>query len=122
MRKPQIYMAGPYRLPNRDVNRKLAVAAGKRVRDTLDVVASVPHNDLLEQMQFDEPDEYYLAATLDLMRCCDAVYRFSDGFSAGSDAEVAEAYRLKIPVFFNEADLAQWVSEWKEQHAHRQES
>lgn len=115
--KPLVYVAGPFRVPNPLDNTRIAVAVGNQIRDNLGVVDVVPHLSLLEDMMYPRPPEYWLEVTLDRMRRCDAVYRFNRKYSAGSDAEVAEAERMGIPVFYDIGPLRTWVKEWKEQHA-----
>lgn len=117
MRKPLIYICGPFRRPSPMHNTAAAMRVGKLLRDELDVVPLIPHLSLFEDIQESCSDEYWLAATMDQMRCCDAVFRFSDAFSTGADAEVAEAERLGIPVFTALSALAVWVNEWKESNA-----
>lgn len=115
--KPRIYCAGPYRHPDPLSNARHAIAVGSQIRDSLGVIDDVPHLSLLEDMMFPRPPEYWLDVTMERMRRCDAVYRYSMRFSPGSDAEIAEAERLGIPCFFDMEKLAQWVKEWKVSHA-----
>lgn len=59
-----------------------------------------------------ESYEFWCAATLEMMRRCDAVV-FVEGweFSRGSVAERQEAACLGIPCFFDLPALAKWLSE-----------
>lgn len=119
MRKPMVYVAGPYRKPDPVSNTHNAIFVGQMLRDAYDVVDVVPHLSMFEHLVRPYLDEqYWLDVTLDRMRCCDAVYRLS-GYSTGSDAEVAEAERMGIPVFL-EGDLDQlrdWAEKWKAERA-----
>jgi hypothetical protein len=115
-RKPQVYVCGPYRIPSPTTNTHRAVEAGRIVRDLVGAVPSIPHLSLMEDAILPETDQYWLNATLDQMRCCDAVYRFTQDYSVGADAEVAEAERIGLPVFTTLPTLTSWVKQW-EQHA-----
>jgi ABC-type sugar transport system substrate-binding protein len=53
---------------------------------------------------------------LDILDGCDALLRMP-GESSGADAEIAHANANGIPVLFDESSLAEWVNQWKEQHA-----
>lgn len=115
-RKPLVYVAGPYRVPDPVTNTRRAITAGKAVRDWVGAVPFIPHLSLLEDLVASETPEYYLAATMDQLRCCDAVYRFTSDYSLGSDAEEAEAITLGIPVFKSLAPLAEWVKHFGDKH------
>jgi hypothetical protein len=109
--KPWVYIAGPYRRPNCAINASRAICVGHELRSMLGVVVIVPHLSILEDMICPEDDQYWLDVTMDMMRGCDAVFRMP-GESEGSDAEVAEATRLGIPVFTHRAALAEWTQNW----------
>lgn len=110
--KPLVYLCGPYRLPDPVSNTAEAMERGREVYDVTGAPVLIPHLSLFQHLQRSDTDDYWLAYTMDQMRCCDAVYRFSNRFSSGSDAEEAEAIRLGIPVFKSLPALAEWVSQW----------
>lgn len=110
--KPQIYIAGPYRIPCPIQNTRRAVIAGQLIRDQLGVVVCIPHLSMTEDLICPRLPEYWLQITMDQMLQCDAVYRIP-GYSLGSDAEVAEAGRVGIPVLNDIYDLTKWVHNWK---------
>lgn len=116
MRKPLIYICAPYRIPDPVSNTHDAIRTAFVVRDLLGAVPFTPHLSLFEDFHTSKTPEYWLDATMDQMRCCDAVYRFSMKFSTGADAEEAEAKRLGIPVFKSLPKLAEWVQKWKASH------
>ena len=115
-RKPLIYVCGAYRVPSPTTNTAAAIRVGFIVRDDIGAVPCIPHLSLIEDLHTSRTDQYWLDATMDQMRCCDAVFRFNKSFSSGADAEEREAVRLGIPVFHEFATLADWVKQWKEQH------
>lgn len=56
---------------------------------------------------------FWIKGYLELLRRCDAVYVFNLRdliYSKGTKGEVAEAEKLKIPVFYQKATLAEWLS------------
>ncbi len=68
----------------------------------------MPHSNT-GNMDFSLPDlgdQYWLDATMELLRRCDAVV-LAPGwqYSEGTKLEIAEAERLKIPVFMTEYEL-----------------
>lgn len=113
--KPLVYVAGPYRRPDPTRNTSRACRVGQALRDDLSVVPIIPHLNLIEHMVSPRADQYWLDATMDMLRHCHAVYRI-EGYSEGADAEVIEAERLKIPVFYSQAKLAEWLNQWKAEH------
>lgn len=111
--KPLIYICGPYRVPDPVTNTAKAMEAGRFVRDEFRVPVIIPHLSLFEHLQRDGSDQYWLDATMDLMLCCDAVYRINRSFSSGSDAECQRAEAEGIPVFYSLTELAAWIPFWK---------
>jgi hypothetical protein len=102
--QPIIYVAGPYRGPDRaaiaaniDAARRLALYAC-----TLGWFPICPHTNTAH-MDADLPnlgDEFWLRGTLELMERCDAVV-LVDGWerSAGTLGEIARADTMRLPVF-----------------------
>lgn len=104
------YIAGPYRADcalktSRNVSR--AEQMGKRLAlQRPGWFPVIPHKNT-ELWDFDgglrniQP-EYYLSGTLEVMRRCDAVLVLPDyRRSSGTIAEIAEAERLDIPVYYS---------------------
>ena len=103
-RLPVVYVAGPYRAHTRaqvSLNIQSARAIGLiAIRNGWSAV--IPHANTgdLDLHAPDIPDAFWLEATLELMRRCDAVV-LAPGHdkSEGTQGEIAEALRLGIPVF-----------------------
>ena len=112
--KPLIYIAGAYRVPDPVANTAEAMERGRQVYDVIGVPVMIPHLSLFQHLQRYGTDQYWLDYTMHQMRACDAVFRISNRFSAGSDAEEAEAVRMGIPVFHSMAPLAEWCKHWGE--------
>ncbi|EJY0635094.1 DUF4406 domain-containing protein [Salmonella enterica subsp. enterica serovar Schwarzengrund] len=104
------YISGPYRAEcalktSRNVSR--AEQMGKRLTlERPEWFPVIPHKNT-ELWDFDgglrnvQP-EYYLSGTLEVMRRCDAVLVLPDyRRSSGTLAEIAEAERLGIPVYYS---------------------
>lgn len=97
-----IYIAGPYRAATAwDIEQNIRRAE----RDAMTVAEAghafvCPHT-MTRHMDGTITDDYWLAMTIELMRRCDAVL-VGDGWasSEGTCAEVEEAKRLGIPVYF----------------------
>lgn len=111
---PQIYIAGPYRASTRngiETNIDLAEEVSADIV-RLGCMPVTPHSLTRNQDVADasHDDVFWLDATLELMRRCDAVM-LVPGWqdSAGTRGEVTEAKRLGIKVFEEEKDLVQYV-------------
>lgn len=109
---PKVYVAGPYRNPSRRVinrnimyARDVGLAAIRKGWNALIPHANTGHLDMLAP---DIGDRFWLASTMDWMRVCDAVV-LVEGWenSIGTQAEIAEAKRLGIPVFESAQQLPQ---------------
>lgn len=75
----------------------------------LGAMPMTPHS-IGANMAGTESQTFWLAATLEMMRRCDAVL-FTDDWrrSAGARGEMAEAARLEMPVFYSVASLKRWL-------------
>lgn len=106
-----IYVAGPYRAKTvwgveQNIHRARAIGAQLC---SLGAYAVIPHSNTAH---FDglAPDEFWLEATLELMRRCDAVMMVPGwGDSSGARAEREEALRLLLPVFYTFDDVGAWL-------------
>lgn len=101
---PLLYLAGPYRAETREgveLHIQQARAVGLQVARK-GWCPVIPHT-MLAHLDAAAPsiaDQFWLDATLELMRRCDAVLLLPGWTqSAGTRAEVAEAQRLGLPVF-----------------------
>jgi len=100
-----LYIAGPYRGKNQfcvtaNIERARSVA-----HDVINHLAPVWHpvTPHLNTQYMDDlaSHEYFLTGTLELMRRCDAVLVQGEWESSeGTIAEIAEARRLGMPVYF----------------------
>lgn len=104
-----IYIAGPYRAATAEGVR-LNIATARKV-GTLAALKGwsplIPHSNTGELdgvLPLD--DDWWLAATLELMCRCDAVL-LCPGWqlSEGTLAEIATAERMGLPVYYTDADL-----------------
>ena len=107
-----VYIAGPYRGANAwivEQNIQRAEALAFAVAE-LGCAVVCPHTN---SRNFDGTltDEYWLASTMEIMRRCDAVM-LVEGWerSTGTQGEIAEALRLKIPVFEHIVGLKYWMN------------
>lgn len=103
-RVPLVYVAGPYRAETREgveLHIQTARAVGLQVARK-GWCPVIPHT-MLAHLDAAAPsiaDQFWLDATLELMRRCDAVLLLPGWTqSSGTRAEVAEAQRLGLPVF-----------------------
>lgn len=107
---PVVYVAGPYRAGNRarvTLNIQSARAVGLLAIEK-GWSALIPHANTgdLDLYAPTIPDEFWLEATLELMRRSDAVVLVpGHEASSGTRAEIAEACRLGIPVFYAVKEL-----------------
>ena len=108
---PLIYVAGPYSAPSahmREINIQGAWRLGAQVA-AVGAMPIVPH---MSSAHLDglQSQEWWIAATLELMKRCDAVI-FTPNYvsSKGSLGEEDEARRLKIPRFYSVVGLDLWL-------------
>ena len=111
MSVPLIYIAGPYSDPDphqRCVNIHNAWKLGTLVA-SLGAMPVVPHK-CSEHMDAIQPAQFWIDATLQLMRRCDAVLFASCWMrSAGARGEHAEAERRQMPIFYTLTECAEWL-------------
>lgn len=108
----KVYTAGKYRGKRPiDVKRNIRLADmwGELLCEKLGVLPVIPHKNT-EGYEGLQDDEWFLLATLELMRGCDAVFMLPGWEdSEGARGEKAEAERLGIPVFTSLDDLGEWI-------------
>ena len=107
-----IYIIGPYRAEtSKQVCANIIAAehiAQEVIELGIDLAPVTPH---LLYCDLDEirSDEYYLEATKEVLRKCDAALSVLDiSTSEGSKAEVEECKRLGIPLFHSVDSLIRW--------------
>lgn len=94
-----IYVAGPYRCPIKkgiQHNIDRALVAAQRLWN-LGYVAFCPHSN---SAHFTGEDWWYLRGYLEVLSRCDAIYVLKGSEnSRGTQAEIAEAQRLGLPIY-----------------------
>jgi len=120
-RKPMtvVYVAGAYRgtVPyETEQNIRRAEATGLEAATQHGVFPCIPHTNT---RFFDGTltHQFWLDGTLEWMTRCDAVL-ITPGWenSSGTKAEIAEAERLGIPVFYDRASLGEWLAQPHPEH------
>lgn len=107
-RMPVAYIAGPYRSPTAE-GLAINIATAKKVGQLVALKGwspMIPHANTAHLELPELGDEYWLAATLELMRRCDVVV-LCPGWarSSGTINEIDVANLLGMPVFFAESQL-----------------
>lgn len=123
-RKPRIYVAGPISKGDRRRNIANAIHAAEQLMQA-GAHAFVPHLNCEWDDRHRHSLEEWLEYDFAWLALCDALVRLS-GESEGSDREVAEAWRLGIPVFWVELDFVHtrldhvraWIERWRRMVAH----
>ena len=108
MKKPVIYLAGPYTNPDPIINTHDTIQVATRIYEEGWCVPFVPHLTLLWHMVTPRPLEFWYDLDLAHMETCDAVWRLP-GESSGADAEVAHAKEIGMPVFTSEEEVQSWA-------------
>lgn len=108
-----VYCAGRFTAPTREgveANILAATDIGVAVA-ALGACPCVPHSNTADpRYEALQPYEWWLDATLELLRKCDAVMLVPGWHdSRGARGEVIEAQRLGIPVFDELAELQSWL-------------
>jgi nucleoside 2-deoxyribosyltransferase len=111
MRKPVVYLAGPYTHPPDPIeNTRKALL----VADTLllyNCTPLVPHLTAFWHLISPKSYEAWLEIDRNQLAVCDALYRMP-GESSGADREVEYAHELGIPVFADGRELVNFLNEW----------
>lgn len=109
-RIPLIYIAGPYRAEHpyqiqQNINN--AWNLGVEICQ-LGYYPVIPHLSTMH-MEGLGTAEFFIEATLEVMRRCDGVLVIPDYFtSKGTLGEIKEATKLGIPVFYNKHDMHEY--------------
>lgn len=102
--KPMVYLAAPYTNPDPIVNTHETIKVATLLVEDGRVTPIVPHLSLLWHLVTPRPIEFWYAYDLEVIARCDFVLRLA-GISTGADAEVKEAERLGIAVFYDVHEL-----------------
>lgn len=105
MEKVLVYVAGPFRAKSNykvQSNVRVAEALSVAIANTIDGFPVCPHT-MSSNLDGAAKDMVWLEGYLELMRRCDAVLVCPDyKSSSGTKAEIAEAERLGIPIYYAE--------------------
>jgi hypothetical protein len=107
MKKPLVYVAGPYTRGDVSRNVQRALQVGDEVYAN-GGVPIVPHLSHLWDLIDPKPYEHWMELDFDLLESCQALLRF-EGDSPGAEREIDHAQELGIPVFYNMPDLLNWI-------------
>lgn len=108
LRKPLVYIAGPFSWGDHALNVNRAARCWRRLHDTGIVTPLCPHWSMTQQLIDPMPTEAWYAYDIELLLRCDAVLRLS-GPSEGADREQKIAESRGIPVFIDERELVAWA-------------
>ena len=111
---PLVYVAGPYTAPTRYAMERHVQAAesiGYEVA-RLGAMPVIPHTNTRPHFCDLQDESWWYAATLALLRVCDAVI-LAPGWSqsVGVKGEILAAEELGMPVFKTIMDLGEWLFE-----------
>lgn len=115
MKKPKVYIAGPYTGENiRNIAEALKWA---NILYNQGFIPFVPHIsgfwDLIHPMHYDNWMEY----DKEWLLVCDCLFKFG-GFSSGAQEEMIIANKNNIPVFHMLHQIEEWkLDTWKESQA-----
>jgi hypothetical protein len=103
-----VYLAGPYSIPDPELNVKRIIALADELLDDGVVVPLVPHlTHLWDEISPRPVDDWY-AYDLELLARCDALLRIP-GESIGADREEQFARYIAIPTFCSKSTLYKWA-------------
>jgi len=108
-----IYVAAPYTSSD-PVEKKMNVEAARFIGYKLSKEGFYPIMPTVNTNGFDKAntEEFWYAATLELMKKCDAVYLCDCSHnSKGVQGEIEKADKLNIPVYYNIPHLIEMESE-----------
>jgi hypothetical protein len=99
----RVYVASAYSLGSEAHNVRVALEAGEALLHR-GYSPYVPHLNHLWHLVFPHSYETWMALDAEYLTTCAAVWRLP-GESSGADREVAQAQRLRIPVFYKLEDF-----------------
>ncbi len=99
----KVYIAAPYSKGNMILNIRTAIEAADAVLDA-GHTPFLPHLAGFWDLVCPRPYEDWLALDLQWLTACQALIRLP-GTSSGADREVAEAQRLRLPIFLGLDDF-----------------
>ncbi len=110
---PLVYVAGPYRASNAwlvEQNIRRAEAVAIQVAE-VGCYPITPHTNTRGYFEHAQPDaDFWLQATLELMRRCDAVLMMPNWReSSGAIGEFNEAVRMGKPTLYTLDELQAWL-------------
>lgn len=97
VRRPVLYVAGPYTRPDPVINTHGACRVGTIIAEQTNWIPLVPHITLLWHAVTPRPIDFWYDLDLNHMEICDAVVRLP-GDSSGADAEMAHADEVGLTV------------------------
>lgn len=106
MKRPLVYVAGPYTTPDPCENTHRAVEVANGISDVCWPL--VPHLSHFWHTMTPRPYAFWTSLDLVYLERCDAMLRIP-GESPGADGEVAFALEHGIPVFHDEPALRAWI-------------
>jgi nucleoside 2-deoxyribosyltransferase len=108
----RVYVAGPFRATN-GYQLKLNIDRAEEMAYFTAKAGAIPICPHTMYHHFDRTltAQYWIDATLELLRLCDAVI-VCQGWrsSEGTMGEIAEATRMRLPVFYSIGDLEDWLT------------
>lgn len=114
MKKPLIYVAGPYTNPDPIENVHRAIDMAELIEE-MRATPFIPHLSMLWHLVRPAAIDIWYERDLEVLEHCHALFRFA-GASTGADREVEYAATLPIPVFYEEDDgwleLRQFINGW----------
>ncbi|MEK7381836.1 MAG: DUF4406 domain-containing protein [Elusimicrobiota bacterium] len=103
MRRPRIYVAGPYTLGDSVLNVRAAILVADELWQ-LGYAPFIPHETMLWHLVAPKSYEEWMTIDREWLGACDAVFRLP-GESKGADREVEDARSRGLPVHFTISSL-----------------
>jgi hypothetical protein len=110
MKRPIVYVAGPYSGGNVSRNVQKALQQGDIIYD-MGALSFVPHLCHLWDLVTPQPYHYWLNMDMEWLEQVQACFRM-EGESPGADKEVARCEELGIPVFTDIFKLQDWIDKY----------
>jgi hypothetical protein len=107
-KKIKVYVAGPYRQPDRCFNVNTAIKTADMLVN-LGFIPYIPHLCHYWNLVSPKEEEFYMDYDLEWLKICDCLF-IIPGESKGVRTEIEEAKKLNIPYFLETDDL---INYWK---------
>ena len=110
MRKPRIYIAGPYTQGDTEANVKAAIGWAQKISE-MGGNPYIPHLTHYWNAEHEHSYDFWMEYDESWLLTCDAIFRFP-GYSPGADKEMQVAEELGLYIYSDLKELKKLFTRW----------